>query len=314
MVVGQPVNSPEFPLVSIVTPSFNMARYLAETIASVAAQDYPNIEHIVVDGGSTDGTLELLERSGVRYTSGPDRGPCDAAWRGLGEACGEIVAWLNADDTYLPGAVRTAVGAFARHPEADVVYGEGWWIDESGAVIDRYPTLQPFDARVLERDCFICQPAAFLRASSYRRCDLDPSVNFSFDYDLWIRMAKAGLRFEAIPAYLANSRMHGGAKSIAERETVFRASMALLKRHYGYVPVSWVFGYTAYRLDGRDQFFAPLQPSAMKYLASLPAGVWMNRRRPLRFVGEWVATGAREAARRLPSRARTPGSGCSPSN
>lgn len=282
-----------------------MAKYLAETIASVAAQDYPNIEHIVVDGGSTDGTLDLLERhrDRLRYTSGPDRGPCDAAWRGLREAKGEIVAWLNADDTYLPGAVRAAVEYLSQHPEADVVYGEGWWIDESGAVIDRYPSLAPFDAKILERDCFICQPAAFLRASSYRRCELDPSVNFSFDYDLWIRMAKAGLRFEAIPSYLANSRMHRGAKSIAERDTVFRASMGLLKRHYGYIPVPWVFGYTAYRLDQRDQFFAPFQPSALKYLASLPAGLWMNRRRPLRFAVEWVTTAAREIVKR----ARPPG-------
>jgi glycosyltransferase involved in cell wall biosynthesis len=287
------------PLVSIVTPTYNMAKYLADTIESVLAQDHPNIEYIVVDGGSTDGSLEILERhrSRLRYFSEPDHGPSDAAAKGFRQARGEIFAWLNADDTYLPGAIRQGVEYLERHPETDVVYGEGWWIDESGAKIDRYPTL-PFDAKVLERDCFICQPAAFIRATAYRRCELDPAVERSFDYDLWIRMAKAGMNFAAIPQYLANSRMHQGAKTIYERDSVFQASMDLLKRHYGYIPLPWIFGYTAYRLDHRDQFFEPLRYNAWKYLASLPVGLWYNRRKPIRFMGEWLLKGGRELVRR----------------
>ena len=282
------------PLVSIVTPSYNMAQYLPQTIESVLTQDYPRIEYIVVDGGSTDGSLAILEgfRDRLCYRSAPDRGPSDAAYQGFRQARGEILAWLNADDTFLPGAVRTAASYLQAHPDTDVVYGEGWWIDESGAVIRRYPT-SPFEAKLLERDCFICQPAAFLRASSYRLCELDPEVSRSFDYDLWIRMAKAGLKFASIPEYLANSRMHRGAKTIYERDLVFHASMDLLKRHYGYVPLPWIFGYTAYRLDHRDQFFEPLEPSAWKFLASLPVGLRYNPRKPLRFLGEWLAAGVR---------------------
>jgi glycosyltransferase involved in cell wall biosynthesis len=277
------------PLVSIVTPSYNMATYLAEAIESVLGQDYPHIEYIVVDGGSTDETLSVLERYRDRlsYTSARDAGPSDAIFQGFRRARGEILGWLNADDSLLPGAVRTAVEYLQAHPAVDVAYGEGWWIDERGAVISRYPSL-PFDAKVLESDCFICQPAAFLRASAYRRCELDPQVNWSFDYDLWIRMAKAGIRFALIPAYLANSRMHGGAKTIYERGKVFQYSMALLERHYGYIPLSWVFGYTAFRIDGRDQFFRPMRPSVWKYLASLPVGLWLNRRKPFRFLAEWA--------------------------
>ena len=287
------------PLVSIITPTYNMAKYLTETIESVLSQDYPNIEYIVVDGASTDGSLDILERyqGRFRYFSEPDRGPSDAAWKGFRQARGEIFAWLNADDTFLPGAVRKGVEYFQAHPETDVVYGEGWWIDENGATIGRYPTL-PFDAKVLERDCFICQPASFIRATAYRRCELDPSVNRSFDYDLWIRMAKAGIRFDAIPQYLANSRMHTGAKTIYERDSVFQASMDLLKRHYGYIPLPWIFGYTAYRLDHRDQFFEPLRYNAWKYLASLPVGLWYNRRKPLRFMTEWLVKGGSELVRR----------------
>ena len=278
------------PLVSVVTPTFNSARYLDETIQSVLAQDWPAIEYIVVDGGSTDETFAILERyrGKLRVIAGRDKGPSDAVHKGLKEARGEVFVWLNADDTFLPGAVRTGAGYLAAHPDIDVVYGEGWWIDDAGKVISRYPTLG-WDPKVLERDCFICQPAAFIRAGAYRKCGLDPDVNRSFDYDLWIRMAQQGFQFAAIPDYLANSRMHAGAKTLSEREEVFQASMELLERHYGYVPFAWVFGYTAWRRDGRDQFFQPLRPTVGNYLASLPMGLKLNRGRRLRFVGEWLA-------------------------
>ena len=283
-------SSREPALVTIVTPCFNMAEFLPAAIESVLLQDYPRIEYIAVDGGSTDGTLELLERycGRLTYSSAQDRGPSDAAYHGFRQGHGEIFAWLNADDTYLPGAVSAAVEYLEAHPEIDVVYGEGWWIDERGQIISRYPT-RPFDAKLLERDCFICQPTAFIRASSYRRCELDPAVNMSFDYDLWIRMAKAGLRFASIPQYLANSRMHRGALTINQRRRMFDASMGHLRRHYGYVPFSWIFGYTAYRVDGRDQFFEPLQPTVWKYLASLWVGLTINYRKPFRFLSEWIS-------------------------
>jgi glycosyltransferase involved in cell wall biosynthesis len=283
------VTPSEFPLVSIVTPSFNSARYLTETIESVLSQHYPAIEYLVMDGGSTDETPAILERfrNRLRFNIAKDRGPADAIHQGFLQAKGEVLAWLNADDLYLPGAVRAGAEYLAAHPDVDVVYGEGNWIDEHGAVIRRYPTL-PFSTEMLTRDCFICQPSSFIRASAYRRCGLDPDVNPSFDYDLWIRMAKQGFRFAKIPNYLACSRMHSGAKTIRERNDVFQNSISLLSRHYGYVPFPWVFGHTSFRIDGRDQFFDPLRPSLRKYFASLPAGLRLNRAHPLRFLGEWV--------------------------
>jgi glycosyltransferase involved in cell wall biosynthesis len=282
------VDSADTCLVSIVTPSYNMARYLPLTIESVLSQDHPSIEYLVVDGGSNDGSLDILNGYGprLRYVTGKDKGPADAAHRGFQQSKGEIFAWLNADDTYLPGAVRRGVEYLRRHPEVDVVYGEGYWIDEHGTVMGRYPT-RAFDPKLLERDCFICQPAAFIRASTYQRCSLNPEVNQPFDYDLWIRMAKQGFRFASIPEYQANSRVHVGSKTICERNAVFHSSMGLLKQHYGYVPFPWVFGYTAYCMDGRDQFFEPLRPSLPKYVASLPMGLRLNPTRPFRFLGEW---------------------------
>ncbi len=286
------------PLVSIVTPTLNSQQYLAETIDSILSQNYPAIEYIVVDGGSTDSTLDILARypGRLRLISGRDKGPSDAIYKGLQQARGEIVAWLNADDTFLPGAVRTAVDYLTAHPDTDVVYGEGWWIDEAGKVISRYPTLA-WDPSVLERDCFICQPAAFLRATAYRRCPLDPDINLPFDYDLWIRMARLGMRVDSIPDYLANSRMHSGAKTLRERDLVFQASMDLLQRHYGYVPFSWIFGYAAWRRDRRDQFFEPLRPTLGVYFATLPMGLRLNRARPFRFFAEWLGAPLRRYLR-----------------
>lgn len=281
---------PDLPLVTIVTPSFNMAALLPATLESVLGQDYPRIEYIIADGGSTDGTLEILKRyrGRLQYTSAPDDGPADAIHKGFSQARGDLFAWLSADDTYEPGAIRRAVEHLARNPEVDVVYGDGWWINEDGKPIERYPS-QPFDASVLERDCFICQPAAFLRASAYRRCGVDPRQKMSFDYDLWIRMAAAKSRFAYLPEHLANTRMHRRALTLSARRQVFHASMDLLRRHYGYVPFSWIFGYTALRVDGRDQFFERLRPSVTKYLLSLPLGLWYNPYKPFRFLGEWTS-------------------------
>jgi glycosyltransferase involved in cell wall biosynthesis len=267
-----------------------MARFLPATVENVLAQDYYPLEYIVIDGASTDGTVAILQqyRGRLQYFSEKDRGPADAIHKGFRKAQGEILAWLNADDLYEPGAIRFAVDYLAAHPETDVVYGDGWWLAEDGHPIRPYPT-RPFDARLLERDCFICQPAAFFRASAYRACEIDPSLPLSFDYDLWIRMAKQGRRFVYLPRHLANTRMYPSSLTLGRRREVFHVSMDLLRRHYGYVPFSWIFGYTAFRVDGRDQFFEPLRPSLGKYLLSLPLGLWYNRSRPGRFFSEWFA-------------------------
>lgn len=275
--------------VSVITPSFNAASFLSATVESVLSQDYP-VEYIVVDGGSTDGTIQILEnyKNRVHYTSGKDKGPADAIHRGFSQASGEVLAWLGGDDLYEPGAVRQAAEYLAKHPEVDIVYGQGWWIDEGGSPIGRYPTI-PFDKRALEQDCFICQPAAFIRASAYRDCPIDRNLKLSFDYDLWIRMSAKGYRFACLASHLANTRMHRRTLTLGARSEMFHASMGLLRRHYGYVPFSWIFGYTAFRLDGRDQFFEPLQPSLWKYLRSLPTGLRYNRAKPVRFLKEWLA-------------------------
>jgi glycosyltransferase involved in cell wall biosynthesis len=279
------------PLVSIVTPCFNSAEFIERTIESVLSQDYPEIEYIVQDGASTDGTVAILERysSRLRFESARDEGVADAINKGFEQSTGQIVAWLNADDEYLPGAVANAVRRFAENPDVAVVYGEGTWVDEHGGTIGRYPTAAPYRPEMLQHECGICQPATFMRRTALESVGwLDRSLNFAFDYDLWIRLS-ADHRFAAVPDMMALSRMHRQNKTLGKRKQVFQENIAILRSHYGYVPVSWVYGYLSFLRDGRDQFFEPLEDSAAVYAAALLVGSFYNPRSLFGYWREWAS-------------------------
>jgi glycosyltransferase involved in cell wall biosynthesis len=242
-----------------------------------------------MDGGSTDGTLAILEkyRHRLNYVSEADRGAADAINRGFRRSSGSVLAWLNADDIYMPGAVTAAVRAFSSAPEAAVIYGEGVWIDELGATLARYPTVAPYRAGMFEVDCCICQPAAFFRRKAYEAAgNLDPGLHSAFDYDLWIRLSDRH-PFAAVPELLAGSRMHKGNKTLGQRRLMFQEGMATLRQHYGYVPVNWIYGYLSYLKDGRDQFFEPMRYSIPVYLASLMAGAYYNPGSLGRYWRDW---------------------------
>ncbi len=273
------------PLVSIVTPSFNAARFIEKTIESVLAQDYPRIEYVVMDGGSTDGTVEILKRYAdrLKFVSEADKGAADAINRGFALTHGEIFTYVNADDILLPGAVSAAVASL----QGDVVYGDAWWIDETGERIARYP-VRDFDAALLARECFICQPASFLRREAFERAGgMDASLQLTFDYEFWMRLGKT-CRFRRIGAELAESRMHRDNKSLGQRGAVFRETFRILEEHYGYVPFQWIYAYLCWRGDRRDQFFEPFRPSMRHYAESLPVGLWMNRGSAIRYLVEWA--------------------------
>jgi glycosyltransferase involved in cell wall biosynthesis len=225
--------SEELPLVSIVTPSLNQARYIEHTIESVAAQDYPRIEHVVVDGGSTDGTLEILKRfEHLRWVSEPDRGQSDAIRKGFALAAGDIFAWLNADDLYLPGAVSTAVAAL-RRSGAGLVYGAWRQIDEHGATLRDVPS-KPWDyERLLERANFVSQPTTFFTRAAYEAVGgVDYRYRYAMDHDLWL---KIGARFEVcrIEETLAAFRIHAESKSVAEADEFAREVVAASRRNGG---------------------------------------------------------------------------------
>jgi glycosyltransferase involved in cell wall biosynthesis len=222
----------DMPLVSVVTPSYNQARYLEETILSVLTQDYADLEYLVVDGGSTDGSLEIIQRYADRlawWVSEPDRGQTEAINKGFAHAGGSILAWLNSDDAYLPGAVSAAVEYLCAHPEAGMVYGDANLIDEHGRMIGKFPARQTDYTKLKRGYVHIPQQAAFFRADLWRQVGpLDPSFYFAMDYDLWVRLARlAPLHYN--PALWANFRLHGGAKSIAADD---RCWPEMLRVHY----------------------------------------------------------------------------------
>jgi glycosyltransferase involved in cell wall biosynthesis len=279
------------PLVTIVTPSFNSGRFIKQAIQSVLEQDYPWIEYLVVDGGSTDETLSILRQQGdrVRFISAHDKGTADAVSRGFGMTKGSILAWLNADDYYMPGAVSAAVDSLEADPEAGATYAEALWVDESGDVLRPYPTIQPYDPAMFSVECSICQPTCFFRRSAYEAVrGLDISLRTVFDYDLWIRMARS-YRFISIPRCAAASRMHSENLSLSQRDVVFQESIRLLKRHSGYVPLNWIYGSLQYWRDRRDQFFEPLRISLSTFLACLPVGLYHNQAYPLRYCREFCS-------------------------
>jgi glycosyltransferase involved in cell wall biosynthesis len=220
-------------LVSIITPSYNQGKYLDETMRSVLEQDYPHIEYLVIDGGSTDNTVDVIrshENKLAYWCSEKDRGQTDAINKGFARAKGQILAYINSDDTYNPGAVRQAVNYLREHPDVGVVYSDLNFIDANSRVIGKFPAAQT-DLRKLRRGyVHVPQPATFFRADFWKQVGpLDSTFFFAMDYDLWVRLA-AVTKLQYLPGPIwANFRMHLDAKTINADE---RCWPEMLRVHY----------------------------------------------------------------------------------
>lgn len=205
-------------LVSIITPSYNQRQYLEETIESVLNQTYPSLEYIIVDGGSTDGSLDLIEDYSNQidlFISEPDQGQTDAINKGFRHAQGDYLAWINSDDTYQPKAVEEAVHYLEAHPRAGMVYGDAMIIDENGHPLAKFNAQPTNYERLLRGSVNIPQPAAFWRSNLWVQVGpLDPAFYFAMDYDLWVRLAEVS-ELHYLPRHWANFRLHSGAKTIA---------------------------------------------------------------------------------------------------
>ena len=217
-------------LVSVVTPSFNQARYLEETLLSVLEQDYPNLEYFVVDGVSTDGSVDIIRLYADKltwWTSEKDNGQAEAINKGFARATGEIVAWLNSDDYYLPGAISAAVKTFQENPDVVLVYGNMLAVDENGATINllKYNQLSLEDLLCFQ---IIGQPAVFFRKNALEKAGyLSPTFHFLLDHHLWLRIALQG-RLLHVDETWAAARYHAAAKNIAHPTEFSREAFRLL--------------------------------------------------------------------------------------
>jgi glycosyltransferase involved in cell wall biosynthesis len=223
------------PLVSIVTPSFNQAAFLEETIRSVIGQDYEPIEYILIDGASTDGSLEIIKRYEEQlayWISEPDQGQVDAINKGLRKASGHIVAWINSDDLYMAGTVRDAVETLQKHPEVGMVYGDGIMVDAKGNLLDRH-TYRTYT--VLDLLCFevLLQPTVFMRREVLQQVGyLSEDYDLILDHDLWIKIA-AQASILHVPSFWAVERTHDSAKTIAQAATFVREAERLIEKAEG---------------------------------------------------------------------------------
>lgn len=205
------------PLVSIVTPSYNQARFLEKTILSVLDQDYPRIEYLVIDGGSTDGSVEIIRKYADRinwWVSEKDNGQADGINKGLRRASGEIVAWLNSDDFYLPGAIRRAVEALQSNLNAGFVYGDLQVVNEAGEVTNVL-TYGDWGLQGLMEFKIIGQPSVFMRRQVLETAGyLDTGYHLLLDHQLWLRLAMLA-ETKYIPELWAGEHYHPASKNLA---------------------------------------------------------------------------------------------------
>jgi glycosyltransferase involved in cell wall biosynthesis len=274
--------------VSIITPSYNQGTFIRETLESVLGQEGDfNLDYIVVDGGSTDNSVEIIrhyeslidERKwpvrclGIRYRwiSEKDSGQTDAIMKGFGMAEGEILSWMNSDDTLLPGALSGVVERFLEVPSTGIVYGKVRYVDGEGRAVGEVDT-GPTNHERLAVLNEICQPGAFFRRSEYDAAGgLDPSLNYVMDHDLWIRMT---LRTEPafLPEFLASYRLHGESKTAAPWHAVAfqRETVGILLRHYARAPLNRVYACC----NARVRSLFPERLPGAGWLAIPPSMFW----------------------------------------
>ena len=223
----------QHPRVSILTPSYNQAQYIGDTLQSVACQTYPNVEHIVMDGASTDTTVDILKAvtQPVTWRSEPDRGQCDALNKAFALSTGEIIGWLNSDDAYFDcDVIQRVVDCFLAEPSVDVVYGHAVRTAADGRIVWVIWTPR-FNRRLMRRMNFLVQPTVFIRRSALPTFLVDESFDFTMDWELWLRLAGAH-RFKRLNSVLAIDRYQPNRKNSTAVD-VFRENETRLAPLYG---------------------------------------------------------------------------------
>ena len=288
------------PIISVVTPSFNQGRFIERTIQSVLSQGIPDLEYVVMDGGSSDETVSILERytDEIEWVSEPDGGQTDAVNKGIQRTSGAIIGWLNSDDVYFPGTLPQVGAYFDQHPDVDIIYGDAQHIDEKDDVIEPYYTEDWDQARLCEV-CFLCQPAVFFRRTTVDRFGLlNDALNYCMDYEYWIRLSTRGASFAHIPHVLAGSRLYADTKTLGARVPVHEEINTMLRGHLGRVPDRWLFNYAHAVLEEsnveRSERLAFVAPLAWR---SVVAALRWNRSitpAMIRTLAGWVGNSVRD--------------------
>ncbi len=233
------------PIITVVTPCLNAASTLSQTLASVREQDYPAVEHIVVDAGSTDGTLDILAAApGISYTSEADRGLADGVNKGIRLSHGDIIGWLNADDLYLAGALDAVARAYKEHPDALWITGLCVIIGADGREIRRAATayknffLRRYRYGLYLTQNFVSSPATFItRAGLEHAGEFDVDLRYSMDYDVWLRLAKLADPL-IVDRPLAAFRMQEGTLSMSGFREAFAEHAKVARQHGAGHPVA----------------------------------------------------------------------------
>lgn len=242
--------------ITVVTPSYNQGMFLEATILSVLEQNYPNLEYIIIDGGSTDNSVDIIKKyeSHLSYwVSENDNGQTEAINKGLMRATGDIVTWLNSDDVYVPGALAAITKFFSERTDVEMVFGDAHIIDQDGRFLFHKKAL-PFDRLMgicIGFGLLITQPAAFWRRSVFGKVGyLDASFDFDMDGEFWSRVA-AHCRVEHLSRLLALQRYHKQAKTVVNfghRDARHRDEMVIeQQRAYGGYPLSKILPYCLFR-------------------------------------------------------------------
>lgn len=230
-------------LISIITPTLNAERYVAECLHSVQTQDWQGVEHLVIDGGSTDATEDIVRTAGARWIARPGLNQAAAINLGIRLARGEVVTWLNADDLYAPGSLRYVAQRFASEPDLQVLVGDCDVIDAEGK-LQRRLSPGPYDyGRLLRNGNSIAQPAVFLRKAVFERVGyLDETLEFGMDYDLWLRLRGLHVAYE--PRVLAAFRWHPGSKTANNLKGNWAETLKIVRRRHGgnwTPPLLWAY-------------------------------------------------------------------------
>jgi glycosyltransferase involved in cell wall biosynthesis len=273
--------------IAIVTPSLNHGKFLSRTIESVRNQTRPADDYWIMDGGSTDNTLDILNKcsSWTHWVSEKDSGQADAINRGFNRCQGEILGWINADDVYLLSTLSIVAREFAASPDLMLLYGDAVHINQDGNILEPYPSSN-FSLDALAYHCFICQPACFIRRSLWEAAGgLNPQLHFAMDLDLWIRFGllqkqHPEWKFKYIPEGLAQSRMYSGNKTLSCRRESFREAIHVVKTHFHVAPFNLIYGLLEGSDPRYDGFFSRKPFSPLLFSKTLLLWLWQNWKRP----------------------------------